>query len=309
MAFPDWAALRSSFTGSNEDPLSEGGNWARIDTNGTGALQRIGNQVGSTAALTRDAYWVPRTFGPDVQAYATVAVKPGNGDEVSVVARVQGQGGASTWDGYRLVYTTDAGDDLWQLDRVTDNVSAATIASGTRELSAGEKIGIECIGSTISGYVWDGVSWVLLGSGTDSTYASAGRVGIRIRNTTARLDDFFAGENPAARLSQEPVEAVVFPTSGSARTSQEPVEIAVLPTDASARTSQVPVEVVVEYRPARLSQESVEAVVLPTSQKARVSQEAVDAVVSPTSGRVRASQVAVDVVVSGRTFTPKVMLI
>ena len=48
------------------------------------------------------------------------------------------------------------------------------------------------------------------------------------------------------RISQEPVEAVILPTSGKARTSQEAVEAVILPTDAKARTSQLAVEAIVE---------------------------------------------------------------
>lgn len=198
MAFGDYATLLSSFTGADENPLSEGGNWARLDTNGTGTLQRVSNTVGDTQATTRDAYWTPTNFGPDCEAYVSIPTKPGNTQSVSIVARVQGEGGAGTWDGYRATFTAASGTDTWLLDRITNNAAAATIASGNREFSAGEKIGIECIGTTIAIYVFTGGSWTQLGSGTDSTYTSAGKVGMRIANSTARLDDFFAGNVTAS---------------------------------------------------------------------------------------------------------------
>lgn len=68
----------------------------------------------------------------------------------------------------------------------------------------------------------------------------------------------------AARNSQQPVEAVVLPTSQKARASQLPVEAVVLPTDAAARASQLPVEVVV----------------LPTDAKVRDSQLVVEVVIA-----------------------------
>ena len=48
------------------------------------------------------------------------------------------------------------------------------------------------------------------------------------------------------RISQEPVETILSPTSGKARTSQEPVEAILSPTSAKARASQLVVEVIVE---------------------------------------------------------------
>lgn len=52
---------------------------------------------------------------------------------------------------------------------------------------------------------------------------------------------------PQARMSQEPVEAVILPTDARARLSQEAVETVILPTDAQARVSQIVVEIVAPF--------------------------------------------------------------
>lgn len=75
------------------------------------------------------------------------------------------------------------------------------------------------------------------------------------------------GLNPTVRLSQEPVEVVIEPSSGKVRLSQEPVEV----------------------------------VIQPSSQRVRLSQEVVEAVILPTSGQVRVSQFVVEVL----TVLPK----
>lgn len=83
-----------------------------------------------------------------------------------------------------------------------------------------------------------------------------------------------------ARLSSEPVEAVVSPTSQVARLSSEPVEVIASPTDQEAR----------------LSSESVEAIVLPSSQIGRLSSEVVEVLVENSATPPRLSQLVVEVI-------------
>lgn len=100
------------------------------------------------------------------------------------------------------------------------------------------------------------------------------------------------------RISQEPVEVVVLPTSGKGRVSQEPVEAVVSPTSGKGR----------------ISQEPVEALVLPTSQKGRTSQVVVEVLVQqggPISVTVAdslssISESPVGVLIFGRTASDSV---
>lgn len=49
----------------------------------------------------------------------------------------------------------------------------------------------------------------------------------------------------ANRISSEPVEVIISPTSQKARTSSVPVEVLILPTSQKARTSSVVVEYII----------------------------------------------------------------
>lgn len=182
-------ALVSDFTGADENPLSEGGNWAKLDSAGN-ALQRTSNAATSASAIGA-GYWTAANFGPDVEAYVTLAVTQTN---ARVLARVQGEGGAATFDGYvvsALSTTTD-------VRRFTDAVSTL-LRSTTHAFTwaNGDKLGIAAKGSTIQ--AWRQASgsseWDLICSAHDTTYASAGKVALSAPSTTVRFDDFYAATN------------------------------------------------------------------------------------------------------------------
>jgi hypothetical protein len=91
-------ALVSDFTGADENPLSEGGNWANLNSSGN-PLKRISNAVSASVAGNCFSYWTPANFGADLEAYATISTVSGG---CGLLVRIQGEGGAATWDGYRL---------------------------------------------------------------------------------------------------------------------------------------------------------------------------------------------------------------
>lgn len=193
-AFGASAALLSAFTGADENPLSEGGNWAKVDTAG-GNLKRVSNVVGGvTASAAAYNYWTPSNFGADCEAYLTIATKPSVNGTVRLGIRIQGEGGTSTWDGYVAFWQAVSGTDTLLLQRVT-NGSSTTLATVNQEFATGDKVGLRALGSTIEMWRHDGSSWALLASVVDTTYASAGKVLIEVADSalTGRLDDVYAG--------------------------------------------------------------------------------------------------------------------
>jgi len=204
-AFGDWALMLSSFGGANEDPISEGGKWAKIDTNNSTNLQRLNGRAASNGSVTGESYWTPRDFGPDCEVYTTIAVMPGSGNNIDVSARVQQAGGSLTYDGYRLRMLDQAGTDSLQLVRV-DNAVLTNIGTPlARNFAVDEKIGLRCMGNVIEGWYYDGVTWTLGTTVIESTYAAAGKVALHIRGTTGRAEDFFAGDstfNPIPPIPQ-----------------------------------------------------------------------------------------------------------
>jgi len=197
-SFSAYATLLSDFTGSDEDPLSEGGHWAKLNSADAASLRRVGNAVAGpndTAALLRASYWTPGNFGPDVEAYATLAVVTNNQQAYDVYARVQQEGGSGTHDGYVARLNTSGDIEL----RLITNGSGSALGPAPFSITpaAGMKLGIRCHGSTIeSWYQPSGGAWTLIGSVTDTTYPSAGKVGLGVNNNLSqagRIDDFYAG--------------------------------------------------------------------------------------------------------------------
>jgi len=186
MAFGDSAVLISDFTGADENPLSEGGNWANLNSSGN-ALQRIGNAVSCTAAGAGNFYWTLRNYGPNVEAYLTLGVTGGAG----IVFRAKDEGGSFTWDGY--VFTCGPGATT-TIQRV-DNSTGTNLFTTTLTWNTGDKLGARIVGSGLA--LWQlpsGGSWTLLATVQDSTYPLDGKIGVRATGTTVRVDDFFAGD-------------------------------------------------------------------------------------------------------------------
>ena len=93
--------LLSSFTGADESPLSEGGIWSKLNSSNANSLQRVGNTLTGPSSGTTGAYYNVASYGPDVFVMVTMASAAAV-NFVGPVARVAGEGGAATWDGYFL---------------------------------------------------------------------------------------------------------------------------------------------------------------------------------------------------------------
>jgi parallel beta-helix repeat protein len=191
--FPTTGTL-DNFNRSNEGPPPSA-SWANT-TGLSGSLQVTSNQAAgssaSPAAGTNAAYWNVTTFGPEAEAFVTVATKPGTNQGVAVAVRLREVGTVNV-DGYRCLFVTRSGTDEFLIQRVDNGTTTTLGAVMAQELSAGQKFGCEAIGSTIALYYYNGSTWASLGSRTDSTYPAAGYIGADSTSTTARLDDFSGG--------------------------------------------------------------------------------------------------------------------
>lgn len=202
MAFPTTSVL-TSFTGSDEDPLSEGGNWSGPILSARGRGIRSSNQrrPGTTGNATKQDYWTPATF-TETEVFATIASKgASNGHYVDLWARIVEPNSANL-DAYLLEVTVATGSDTWVLWRF-NNASAASIATLTAtEVAVGDQIGLEVTGTgatvTLNAYHKPSAgSWTLVGTHGDSDASritSAGYIGIETAATLWYLDDFGGGE-------------------------------------------------------------------------------------------------------------------
>jgi hypothetical protein len=195
-AFGAGAVLLDNMNRANQNPL--GLSWANANSGGSPNIQILANQAACDAAGTGEVYWTAASYGPDVDVYMTLPVLAGTGNAFRVKARIKDVPGTATQDGYQIRTNEQVGgaNDQVFIEVMTNGTPTTLGATITQELTAGDKLGLRCEGSSISAYLFTGGAWTLLGTRTDTTYPLAGFVGFGIRNSTGRVDDFFAGAIP-----------------------------------------------------------------------------------------------------------------
>ena len=186
----DAPALISNFTGADENPLSEGGNWAQLNS-ASNDLQRISNAITSTSAGGQgSSYWTSGNFGPDLEAYITI---PTSGTAAGIIGRIQGEGGSATWDGYEVI----AVGTQTQIAVITNGTATILLQPTPVTWASGDKLGMRLEGSTIQ--AWRQASgssvWNLVVTAVDNTYTGAGKIGLLCTGNTIRIDDFYAATN------------------------------------------------------------------------------------------------------------------
>ncbi len=183
-----------------------GANWSL--TTGAGAVGTISsNRVTSDGTNITRNYWNPSTFGPDSEVQIKVDTKGAAGGFLTLDLRLQTPGSAAV-DGYQFEADVSAGTDPQIIGRIDNNVFTQLGATVNNEFATGDRFGFEAIGSTLTGYRHDGVTWASLLSRTDSTYSGSGNIGWRKNSTnTDFLDNFGGGTVTAGAVYAEPARA------------------------------------------------------------------------------------------------------
>lgn len=195
MAFGDTGIL-DSFNRANNSSL--GSNWTENFRDGSD-LAIISNQVGNEVGGLDDAYWNPSTFGPDSEVFVTFATLPsGANDNLALWIRLD----PTPIDGYTAFYSYQAATDNIKIYEVTNNAATQLGATISQDFAAGDKFGLEVIGSTIKVYRDDGTGWAEVASRTDATHSAAGNIAMEIEKTVARFDDFGGGTVAAAGAAE-----------------------------------------------------------------------------------------------------------
>jgi hypothetical protein len=195
VAFPT-AGVIDSFNRANEDPLSDGGKWSigPDDFGGTNNLRVAGNVVAQGVTASSNGYRNDQDYGPDCEVYCTIDQLPSTA--VVLYARCVNIGSGTT-DGYAVYFDLNASPDVVLICRMDNDaltVLGASITMGT-SLAVGDKVGMECIGSTIAAYAFQSGAWSQLGTRSDGAYSAAGKIGVRLSDAgaNARIDDFGGG--------------------------------------------------------------------------------------------------------------------
>lgn len=155
-------------------------------------MQVISNTAGGTPANYKDAVWTG-SFDDDQEAFITITADVSAFD---VGPHVKARWDTATNLGYRVEVNMNATPHVCSL-RTGAGVGSAVGATVEQTFAVGDKIGIECIGTTISMYRWDGASWSQVLTRTDSTYTS-GKIGFYTDKHARRYDDFGGGSVVAA---------------------------------------------------------------------------------------------------------------
>ena len=181
------AAPLDSFNRPNET-LSDAGRWTNSIIGGESGFNVNTNQLACSVATTCTAWRNNQQFGPDAEVWARLSTLAGVNNQVRLYARLQ-MPGAST--GYLLRTNELSGTDEVWLDRF--NGGATRLLTISQELAAGDTMLLRAKGTTIEAWrLPSGGSWSRLGVVQDSTYPNAAYVGVGLRGTTGRLDDFGA---------------------------------------------------------------------------------------------------------------------
>ena len=172
-----------------------GSNWSLIRPSGFAPMNVSNNAaVDSSTSLFAWNYWNAANFGPDSEAYMTVA-SYGASDVIRIGARVTGAG-TNSYSGY---YVAVSATGAWTIIRI-DNGASVTLASGvTQAISASDKVGIRIVGSTVTALRYTtAAGWIqVLTYNTNSDairYTTAGRLALEFRSST--VDDFGGGTLP-----------------------------------------------------------------------------------------------------------------
>lgn len=193
MTFPTTGII-DDFNRADEGPLSNGGKWTNQIRSGDDNLRVDTNQCATIAggiSQQGSAWWNNATFGPDCECYTTLPVLPTGGSRATVLARLANPGGGAC-DGY-LALMRPTGQTTQGIYRYDNDVATLLGASVTPTWTAGDKLGIEIIGSTIRMMQYTSGAWSELASRTDTTYSAAGYIGIDSGVADTRFDDFSGG--------------------------------------------------------------------------------------------------------------------
>jgi hypothetical protein len=193
MAFPTTPVL-DNFTGTNGDDLPVySANWQATPTGGAPLEIQSNAATGTSAGGNNTNSWAT-SFGPDCEVYVTISTVAAAGNVILLFARGVQTGSLATVDGYVLRYAPAAGTDTLTIQSVTNGTQTSIGAAFSQEISAGDSIGLECVGTTLTCYYKpSGGAWGSLFSRTDSTYTAAGQIALFSTSTGVRFDAFGGG--------------------------------------------------------------------------------------------------------------------
>lgn len=186
--------LRDNFNRANENPVSQGGEWAK-NGNSAANMRVVSNAVNATAVNATGAFRTNETYGPDSEACLDITTAPTGTGFIGVLINLVGVAGSATWSGYYIVATATN----VQIQKI-DNAGAGTtgLGSAATALVAGDKILGRYFDGSLYGWVFIAATstWTMFASAADTTYKRTGKIGMRGSGTVYVTDNFIGGDVP-----------------------------------------------------------------------------------------------------------------
>jgi acid phosphatase type 7 len=157
---------------------------------GTVSIASSGLTIGSAAGAS-SATWSAASFAADQEAYLTIPTLPAAGDFIQVAGRLNtlSTSGISC---YFLRVTPST--STWDLRKKINGANSTSIRTFTAPLNAGDAIGLQLTGTTLTAYRKPaGGSWSAIGSTTDSAITTGGYIAFTLGDTTMRGGPFGGG--------------------------------------------------------------------------------------------------------------------
>lgn len=210
MAFPNVATLLDSFNAGASQGVQARAGW----TSGSGGLFQASSTSMSTDAVPTKAGCSPSSFSSnswagvssaDAEVFVVMANNCVAGGSVDIYCRITGLG--ATLAAYSLEV---AGTNAWEIDKTVAGVGTSLLGGVTQAVVAGDSVGFEVIGTTLTGYYKSGAgAWVQKIQTTDSSITGAGLIGVSCNNVGTFFDSFNGGALGAAPATKRPKQIVV----------------------------------------------------------------------------------------------------
>ena len=170
---------------TNSGPPPSAGWHAGSYSTGTSQLSVASNVMGKPGAGWGSAYW-----GTDFGANQGVRIKVNVVGDFSAII-CGDQEGASTWDGYELLYTTST--HRFDIDEILNNGTTSLANTTTYTLANNDEIAFMNINGVLYGGIYQAATWTDMLSIADASYASGGSIGFWVNGTTAKFTGLYGG--------------------------------------------------------------------------------------------------------------------
>jgi hypothetical protein len=184
-------SLIDDFNRANNGGAIGGTVWSTPIWPGDFSIGIISNQAynSNSGVNWKDNYITTALSSADEEVYITVATLPSTTENVGIYTRLASLN-SSSLKGYEAYVFGNSDFQLFKVVNTTETQLGATVNSA---FSAGDKFGLESIGTTHTIYKFHSAAWSSVLSRTDSSVTAAGNIGFQIEGNNARVDDFSGG--------------------------------------------------------------------------------------------------------------------